>query len=280
MSIGIDSGIPEIPAGIIKAETILYILYVLVLAYILVWVLSFLLKKIAERAGVYRTYITMIIPLLKITIYISALYLIIAAILEPSLTQLVAFSGLFGAALGFGLKDIFADIIGGIVITFERPYQIGDKISMGGYYGEVIDIGIRSTRLKTPDDSLVSVPNFLIFSEASSSGNAGKTEMMVVIDLFINTESNAELAMNILKEAVVTSKYVYITPSRPYTVLLEDFPFYKRIRAKAYVNDLRFEFEFKSEVTRRAGIEYKRQGIQPPTLPPYMAGQQQPADAS
>jgi small-conductance mechanosensitive channel len=263
----IESELTDWTIASIDWGTILSILYTIVAAYLIVKILSYLFKKLSERAGQYRITIAMIIPLMKIIVYGSALYLIIGAIIEPSLSQLVAFSGLFGAALGFGLKDVFADIIGGIVITFERPYQIGDKVSMGDSYGEVVDIGIRSTRIVTPDDSLVSIPNFLIFSQASASGNAGKTEMMVVIDLFIDPESDAELAMNILKDAVVTSKYVYISSNRPYTILQDDFPYYRRIRAKSYVNDLRYEFEFKSEVTRRAWNEMKRQGIEHPVIP-------------
>ena len=135
--------IAEWPFQAFDTGMILEIVYIIVIAYILVKVLSYLLHRISDMAGSYRITATMIIPLLKIVIYASALYFILAAVLQPSLSQLIAFSGLFGAALGFGLKDVFADIIGGIVIAFERPYQIGDKISVQGTYGEVKDIGLR-----------------------------------------------------------------------------------------------------------------------------------------
>jgi len=262
--------IAELPFREFDLGMIFRIGYIIVLAYILVKVLTFVFRKIGDMAGTHRITVTMLIPLLKIGIYATAIYFIISAVLQPSLSQLIAFSGLFGAALGFGLKDIFADIIGGIVIAFERPYQIGDKISVLGAYGEVKDIGLRSTRIITPDDSSVSIPNFSIFNEATASANAGKTEMMVVIDLFIDAQSEAGSAMDILRDAVVTSKYVYISSSRPYTILIDDFPFYKRIRAKAYVNDLRSEFEFRSEVTRRAWIALQREGILPPRFPAHI----------
>ncbi|HJJ51093.1 MAG TPA: mechanosensitive ion channel, partial [Methanocorpusculum sp.] len=197
-----------------------------------------------------------------------ALYIIITALIEPSLTQLVAFSGLFGAAIGFGLKDLFADIIAGIVIIFERPYQIGDKVSIGENYGEVKDIGIRSTRIQTSADEMVSVPNGTIFNHPVTSGNAGDLAMMIVIDLYIHSDSDVEKAMKILTEALVTSKYVIISKKYSYTVLLEDFPFYKCVRAKGYVNDLRLEFEFKSEVTGRAWAEFRKAGIRPPSFVP------------
>ena len=258
----------QLPIKTIDANLVLYIVLVIVIAYVLTYLLSFILIRFSERIGWYRTSVMMIIPLLKLLIYAGALYYIIIAVIEPSLTQIVAFSGLFGAAIGFGLKDLFADIVGGVVIIFEKPYQIGDKVTIGDKYGEVTDIGLRSTRIKTPADELVSVPNFTLFSQPVTSGNAGDLAMMIVIDLFIHPDSDADKAMKILKEALVTSKYVIISNKYPYTVLLEDFPFYKRVRAKGYVNDLRLEFEFKSEVTRRAWAEFKKAGIRPPSFVP------------
>ncbi|MBN1763310.1 MAG: mechanosensitive ion channel [Methanomicrobia archaeon] len=262
-----DTTLVDVPLKSIDLGTILSTILILIIAYLITRVIAYLLTRFSERAGEYRITVKMVIPLLKFSIYGIAIYYIAASILSLSSTQLVAFSGLLGAAIGFGLKDLFADVVGGLVITVEKPYQIGDKVTIGGYYGEVSDIGIRATRLITPDDNLVSAPNYLIFTQAVASASAGSPEMMVVIDLFIDPDSDAELGLKILKEAVVTSKYVYISKKRPFTVLLEDFPFYRRLRAKAYVYDLRYEFEFKSEVTRRTWNEFAKRGIKAPELP-------------
>ena len=258
----------ELPFKTIDANLIIYIISIIVIAYVLSRLFSFVLMHVSERIGWYRTSITMIIPLLKLLVYGVAFYYIIMAVIVPSLTQMIAFSGLFGAAIGFGLKDLFADIVGGVVIIFEKPYQIGDMVTIGDKYGEVKDIGIRATRIQTPGDEQVSVPNYTIFAQPVTSGNAGDLAMMVVIDLFIHPDSDAEKAMKILREALVTSKYVIISKKYPYTVLLDDFPFYKRVRAKGYVTDLRLEFEFKSEVTRRAWVEFRCVGIRPPSFVP------------
>ncbi len=259
----------ELPLKTIDTNLILYIVFVIVIAYILTYLLSFILVRVSERIGWYRTSIMMIIPLLKLLIYAVALYYVIIAVIEPTLTQMIAFSGLFGAAIGFGLKDLFADLLAGIVIIFEKPYQIGDKITMGIHYGEVKDIGIRATRIQTPADELVSVPNGIIFTQPVKSGNSGDLAMMIDIDLFIDPASDADKALGILKEALITSKYIIVSKRYPCTVLAEDFPFSMRLRAKGYVNDLRHEFEFKSEVTRRAWAAFMKDGIRPPTFVPY-----------
>ncbi len=257
---------------IIDTGTMISSILVIVIAYLLIRILTFILVLISERSGQYRITVKMVIPLLKFSIYGIATYYILANILKWESSQLIIFGGLLGAAIGFGLKDLFADVIGGIVITLEKTFQVGDKIKMGDYYGEVIDVGIRATKLVTPDDNLVSAPNYLIFTQAVASANAGAPEMMVVIDLFIDPDSDAVLAMKILKESVVTSKYVYISKKRPFTVLLKDYPFYRRFRSKAYVNDLRYEFEFESEVTRRAWIEFSKNGIKAPNVNILEAG--------
>lgn len=257
---------------IIDTGAIISSILVILIAYLFIRVITFILVFISERAGQYRITVKMVLPLLKFSIYGITIYYILVNILKWESSQLIFFGGLLGAGIGFGLKDLFADIIGGIVITLEKPYQVGDKIKMGEYYGEVSDIGIRATKLVTPDDNLVSAPNYLIFTQAVASANAGASEMMVVIDLFIDPCSDAVLAMKILKESVVTSQYVYISKKRPFTILLKDYPFYRRLRAKSYVNDLRYEFEFESEVTRRAWIEFSKNGIKAPNVNILEAG--------
>lgn len=259
-----DNSIVSMP--VIDTGTIISSILLILIAYLCVRVITFILVFISERAGQYRITVKMVLPLLKFSIYGYTIYYILIHILKWESSQLILFGGLLGAGIGFGLKDLFADVIGGIVITFEKPYQVGDKIKIGDYYGEVSDIGIRATKLVTPDDNLVSAPNYLIFTQAVASANAGAPEMMVVIDLFIDPDSDAVLAMKILKESVTTSKYVYISRKRPFTILLKDFPFYRRLRAKAYVNDLRYEFEFESEVTRKAWKEFSGNGIKAPKV--------------
>lgn len=248
----------------IDTDTVLHAISIILFAYLLVRIISYTITIFSERLGIRRITVKMVIPLLKFLIYGFALYRILKNAFNLSSTESFAFSGLLGAGLGFGLKDLLADVVGGIVITLENPFHIGDKIKMGEYYGEVIDIGLRSTKIVTPDVNYISVPNHLIFAQAVASANAGSSEMMVVIDLFIDSDSDAVLAMKILKEAVMTSKYVYVSKKRPFAILLKDYPFYRNLRAKAYVNDLRYEGEFESNVTRRAWIEFSKNDIKAP----------------
>jgi small-conductance mechanosensitive channel len=239
-------------------------LAVLALAYAAARIITRVLIRISEQSFSHRISIRLLIPLIKFSLYALAVYYVAGSLLAFSTAELIAISGLIGAAIGFGIKDLVAEVAGGLVIVLDKPYLVGDKITMGGYYGEVKDIGIRATRLITPDDTLVSVPNQAALNQSVANATAGIQQMMVVVDLFIDSQSDAPKAMEILKEAVVTSRFVYITKEHQVNVLLKDFPFYRRIRSKAYVRDLRKEFDFESDVTVRAWEAFKGAGIVPP----------------
>lgn len=237
---------------------------VIILAIVLSKMVTFLLTKISDKSWKYRLYLKTIIPLSKVIIYSLAVYYILASVFALSFDQLMLVSGLIGAAIGFGMRNLFENIAAGIIIVIEKTYQVGDRIQMGNYYGEVKDIGLRATRIVTPNDDLVSAPNNLVFTESVASGNSGNSEMMATLDIYIENDSDVDLAMKILREAVVTSRFVYISPTRPVVILLNDYPFYKGLKARSYVNDLRDEFVFRSDVTRRTWNEFYKRGIKPP----------------
>lgn len=239
-------------------------LVVFVVAYVFVRVLGYTLSELSERSVEHRIAIKMLIPVVKTLVYAGALYYVLGPLFALSSAQLLAISGLLGAALGFGLKDLFADVVGGLVMIVERPYQVGDKVEIGDYYGEVTDIGLRATRLQTPNDSLVSVPNYVLFTDSLANANAGHPEMLVVVELTVAVDTDLDRATTIVEEALVTSRYAYVTPDRQYTVLVEDGPYYLTIRGKAYVGDIRNEFAFKSDVTTRVLQKFEQAGVEKP----------------
>ncbi|MDW7733161.1 MAG: mechanosensitive ion channel family protein [Methanolobus sp.] len=250
--------------SVFSADVILQILFLILLSYLFVRVAIFIILRLSERFDKHRVRIRMFSPIIKILVYLMVLYFIASYILVLSTEQLVAFSAVAGAIIGFGLKDLFSDLVGGIVIILENPYHAGDQIRMGDYYGEVIDIGLRATQLRTPDDNTVSAPNSLIFTESVASGNYGNSEMMIVTDMFMDPKSDAYLAMKIIEEAAFTSKYIFLDEDHQVTVLLNEFPSHLRVRVKAYVNDLRYEFKFRSDITRRSWKAFSEHGIKAP----------------
>jgi Small-conductance mechanosensitive channel len=217
--------------------TILSILITLGVAYILATVVDRLLQALADRLAAERFRVLLLIPVLKVGIYGLAAYGIVSLTVDPSAEQLLAFSGLFGAALGFGFKELFTDVLGGLSILFERPYRMGDKIAIGEHYGEVVAIGLRSTQLVTPNDNLVTIPNDAYFSESIANATAGNAEMLVTIEFHVAAAADPTTATQLVEEAIITSPYVYVTDNHPAEVHLADNRSYFTLTGKAYVND-------------------------------------------
>jgi small-conductance mechanosensitive channel len=256
----------------LDAAAIIQAVVVLATAYLLARVVTAGLSALAERADERRLTVKVFIPLARFVIYAVAIASVLGGIFRLSSTQLVAAGGLLGAALGFGIKDLFASVIGGLVVVFERSYRVGDKVTLDDHYGEVTDVGLRATRLVTPDDTEVVVPNLSIFGAPVANANAGAAELLAVTEVHVAPTADRERAVELVREAVLTSPYVRLSGDHPVTVIVEDGPYYTTLSGKAYVADLRDEFLLTSDVTRRALAAFDEADIERPRFGPDRDG--------
>ena len=193
-----------------------------------------------------------------------------STLLELSSEAILAISGTFGLALGFALKDTAASLMSGVTLLMDQPFQVGDRISFDGYYGEVTKIGLRSVRLVTLDDNLVTIPNSRFQSNSVASANAGALDCMVVVSIYLSAGEDFVRARRLIAEATATSRYVYL--DKPLVTLVSDEFLGERfvtiIRVKAYVLDARFEKAFASDVTTRVKLALRAADIQTPDSTP------------
>ncbi|SNS53172.1 Mechanosensitive ion channel [Ekhidna lutea] len=245
-----DLGPPPI-GEIFSISKIIWAIIFLVGGYIFIRVTSKILEVFAERSTNYRITIKSYIPVVKIMGWIGLIFIVVVGIFQPPAATVLAFSASVGVAIGFASQDILKNIFGGVMILFDRPFMVGDKIDVGGYYGEVVEIGLRSTRVVTPDDNLVSIPNSEIMNNSVSNANAGESNCQVVSEIYLPIDANTVVAREIASQAAKVSKYVYM--NKPITIVFsnefKDRQSVLLMKIKAYVLDIRDEFKFKSEVT-------------------------------
>lgn len=241
---------------------------IIVLAVILTRVLSRALDRIGEGQARRRLLLKKVASISRFVIFLLAAIIIFTSVFTLSREALFALGGTIAVTVGFALKDVVASLFAGILILIDQPFQVGDWVSFGGYYGEVKEIGIRTVRMNTLDDNLVSIPTNKFLTELVASANAGELHMMVVIDFFIAIDADFLRAKRAAYEAAVTSKYVYL--NKPVTVLLSDeltqAGYATRVRIKAYVVDTRYEKRFVSDVTERVKQIFRDLGIPTPYL--------------
>src|SRR6201999_3159684 len=80
------------------------------------------------------------------------------------LTKITILAGAFSVGGGFGLQNVINNFVSGLILLFERPINIGDIIEVGGNVGEVRQIGIRASIIRTNDGSEIIVPHGLLIS--------------------------------------------------------------------------------------------------------------------
>jgi len=92
-------------------------------------------------------------------------FIIILQTAGIDLTALNVLAGAVGIGLGFGLQNIVNNFISGLIILFERPIKVGDRIVVGSVEGDVVRIGARSTEVVTNDNITIIVPNAKFITE-------------------------------------------------------------------------------------------------------------------
>ncbi|SUB32974.1 MscS family protein [[Pasteurella] mairii] len=114
--------------------------------------------------------------------------------------------------LGFGLQEIFANFVSGIIILFERPVRIGDMVTIGNYSGTVSKIRIRSTTLIDSDNKEVIVPNKAFVTERLVNWALADSMTRVVISIGVAYGSDVDLVKHLLLQAANESERVLKDP--------------------------------------------------------------------
>ena len=201
-------------------------------------------------------------------VYIATIFSVVLLSFKISKEILVILSGTGAVALGFALKDLAASLMAGIMIMFDRPFQVGDRINFGDQYGDVIAIGLRSVKLQTLDDSTVTIPNNMFLGQVTSCGNYGVVDMQIMVDFHIGIDQDVVKAREIIQEVAANTRFIYLP--KPIKVVVAqvviDSCVALRLRLKAYVLDTKYEKDFETDITLHVMKLFGENGIQPPAI--------------
>jgi len=242
---------------------------VLVVTFFLIKGMAFVLEGLAERNAERRLLYKRLVPIARVLLWAIALFVVMRGIFHVDAQGLFAAAAAIGVAVGFAAQDLLKNIFGGLVIIFDQSFQVGDKIQVGGTYGEVTSIGLRSTRIVTPDDNLVTVPNAQVADDQVSNANAGELNCQVGTDLYLPGGVDEGQAKSIAHEAAVSSPYTFL--DKPIVVLVMDEHDERHrvhLKVKAYVIDTRYEPLLASDITERARRAFREEGLLPAASTP------------
>jgi len=260
------------PSGLLPAAALV------MLAFVLGRFLTGSLEGLGKRFPDRRLTLQQIASLLRVAIFSVVGIAALALAFRLSHQMWVAVGGTIAVSLGFALKDISGSVLAGLIILVDRPFQVGDRVHVAGYYGEVRSIGLRSVRIATLDDNLVSIPNNHFLTQPVASGNAGALDMLVQIDFHIGVDQDVALAKRIVRDALTSSRYAYA--GKPWAIVISEVItesyFAVRLRAKAYVLDVQYEKAFETDVTERVFDAFREESIAAPAVLHRHVGAEQP----
>jgi len=129
------------------------------------------------------------------------------------LTALNVLAGAVGIGLGFGLQNIVNNFVSGLIILFERPIQVGDRIVVGDVEGDVVHIGGRSTTVVSNDNISIIVPNSKFITENVVNWSHNDRKVRFRIPVSVAYGSDARLVEKVLLEVAAENQDVLATPA-------------------------------------------------------------------
>jgi len=210
---------------------------------------------------------------------VKVLFLILGAFFvlgewEVDITGLLAGVGVAGLAIGFAVKDSLSNIFGGISIILDKAFKVGDVIkTAGGDTGTVIDIGLRSTRIRTWDNELLIIPNGELSNNKIQNYKQPDASVRAVILFGVEYGSEVDKVKRVVKECLKTIPEVIKTGDKaPGVNFLEMGDSSLNFRATIWVKSFgeRFGAKEKATILIYDTLNKSKVGIPFPTRTIYM----------
>ena len=190
-----------------------------------------------------------------------------------SITPYLAGAGVGGIVIGFALQDSLKNIFGGITLLLDKNFEVGDKIKLeSGELGEIRDLSLRSTKIRTYDNEIIHVPNSYLANSRILNYTHPNAKIRVKVDFGVEYGSDIEKVKQVVLDAVKGMKDIILEDKGPQVQFLEMGDSALGFRALFWIEDWKESHAKKLEATQliyntlnKAGV-----GIPFPTRTVYM----------
>ncbi len=156
-----------------------------IIVILIFWFLSIIFKKIVYKLLGSRSRHQNLVKVFQrvggaLIVFIGFMIAMVIAVPGFTPAKLIGALGIGSVAIGFAFKDIFQNLLSGILLLISEPFRIGDQIVSGDYEGTVEDIKIRATTIRTYDGRQVVIPNSDLYTSALTVNTAYKQRRLQV----------------------------------------------------------------------------------------------------
>lgn len=199
------------------------------------------------------------LALVRLVVILVGFFMAITASGVP-IDKLTVVLGALSVGIGLGMQNIVNNFVSGIILIFERPFQIGDFVELADKKGKVLDIGIRASRMLTPQGSEVIVPNGDLLSGRlvnwTLSNNYLKTEFL----LKISNDTAISMVKKTIEEEVAKAEDVI--KNTPVVILFNAVTADNiELKVQVWINNIYNEDSFKGRILEQLFTIFKEKGI-------------------
>ncbi len=167
-------------------------------------------SKFIERSNIENTAGSFLISLIRVVLYILVA-IIALSMLNVPMTSIVTVIGTAGLAIGLALQNSLSNLAGGFIILFSKPFKSGDLIEIDNSLGTVNSIGILYTKIITPDNKSIFIPNGKI-TDAKIINYSETSTRRVDLSFDISYDNDFEKAKNIIKKVIESDSLILREP--------------------------------------------------------------------
>ena len=210
----------------------------------------------------------MIRRLVSATIYLIGLMLVILQIpqLHSLATALLAGAGIAGLAIGYAAKDSLSNFTSGIFIAVFQPFRVGDFVDFRLDYGQVEDLTLRHTVIRTSDNRRIIVPNSIMSTEPIINWSIREPEIVWMVDFDLEKAGDIDRARKIIVDKARSNPMVL--KDRPIDVLLISSRYSElTLRLEVTIPGRSVAKVISSEIREAVKKEFEVQGIPPAPTP-------------
>ena len=210
----------------------------------------------------------MIRRLVSATIYLIGLMLVILQIpqLHSLATALLAGAGIAGLAIGYASKDSLSNFTSGIFIAIFQPFRVGDFVDFRADYGQVEDLTLRHTIIRTSDNRRIIVPNSIMSTEPIINWSIREPEIIWTVDFDLEKAGDIDRARKIIVDKASSNPMVL--KDRPIDVLLISSRYSElTLRLEVTIPGRSVAKVISSEIREAVKKEFEVQGIPPAPTP-------------
>ncbi|MEA2097609.1 MAG: mechanosensitive ion channel family protein [Patescibacteria group bacterium] len=180
------------------------------------------------------------------------------------ITPLLASAGIMGFVVAFAAQDTLSHLFGGISIYFDKPFKVGDRVQLeSGEIGDVLEIGVRSTRIKTFDETVVILPNSKIANSKIINYNQPASKIKEKIKVGVAYGSNINKVKEILLNIAENTEDVEKDPA-PAVYFTEFLDFALEFVIVTWVDSPGKKFMVKTRINEEIYKRFNEEGIQIP----------------